>query len=59
MASLSSALKETDKARRYSGKKRRLLQGTGGGRAAKYPGAQDEERPRIALKNSSLTGWRR
>lgn len=58
MASLSSALKETDKARRYFSKKRRLLQGTGGGRVAEYPGARDEERPRIALKNSSLTGRR-
>lgn len=31
MASLSSALKETDKARLHSNKKRRLLQGTGRG----------------------------
>lgn len=58
MASLSSALKETDKASFYSRKKRWLPQGTGGLAWLEDAGAQEKERPRNAVKNISLAGLR-
>lgn len=58
MASLSSVLKETDKARLYSHKKRWLPQGTGGLAWLEDAGSQEKERPRNAIKNISLAGLR-
>ena len=56
MASLSSALKETDKAGFYSSKGRRFLQGVGKGRVVhKAAGARKGE-TKECLKNISLTG---
>lgn len=46
MASLSSALKETDKAGFYSSKERRFLQGTGKGRGGPWQGKDGGDRRR-------------
>lgn len=56
MASLSSALKETDKAGLHSSKGKRFLQGVGKGRVVHKAAGVTEGETKERLKNISLTG---